>query len=304
MPIREVVRDPEMRCQTTIELAVPIVGLLVQQEIPVVLGITRVIQRATVDSVHPVDQGAPGRWRLKSELGAESRNLTPVGGVVNLVPDLPLMVRAMVGIVGMDVFAVRAWGVRAVVAVWSRGIELGDNPRKKLVGIPGSPSATAQPGLPVPIRLAPQILIAAVEQHQGRMGHQSHNILTGLGFDLLPKRRLLRVCRAGQQEVLPNQQALLVARLIEVVALEDATAPDPNHVHVDGESLVEPTFHALGRDPGQKVIIRDPVDTFDEQRLAVDRKGERGAALVASGVQFDRAEPNPPLPSVEFLIVC
>jgi hypothetical protein len=82
------------------------------------------------------------------------------------------------------------------------------------------------------------------------MGHQSHNILTGLGFDLLPKRRLFRVCRAGQQEVLPNQQAPFVARPIEVIALEDPTAPNPNHVRVGGEGPVEPAFHPLSCDAG------------------------------------------------------
>ena len=109
------------------------------------------------------------------------------------------------------------------------------------------------------------------------MGHQSHDILTGLGFDLLPQRRLFRIGRAGQQEVLPDQQPSLITGAIELVALEDATAPDPKQVHVGGEGLVEPAFEPLSCDPGQEVIIRDPVDAFDEHWLAIDRKGERGA---------------------------
>ena len=49
MPIREFVRHSNMWGKATIELAVTIVGLLVQKEIRVVLGIARRVQRATVN---------------------------------------------------------------------------------------------------------------------------------------------------------------------------------------------------------------------------------------------------------------
>ena len=173
------------------------------------------------------------------------------------------------------------------VAVRAGRIKLGDDLRKELIGIPGTPGAPVEPLLPIPVRVAPEILIAAVEQHQGRMRRQSYDILAGLGFNLLPERRLFRVGRAGQQEVLPDQQSALVAGPIEVLALEDATAPDANQVDIGGEGLVEPTFDPLSSDPGQEVIIRDPVHAFDEHRLAVDRDGECGADVVAGGVQFD-----------------
>ena len=101
--------------------------------------------------------------------------------------------------------------------------------------------------LPVPVLVAPEVLVAAVEQHQRRMRHQPHDVLTGLGFDLLPQRRLFRVRRAGQQEVLPDQQAALIAGPIEVVALEDATTPDAKQVDVGGQGLVEPACRAAQR---------------------------------------------------------
>jgi hypothetical protein len=58
------------------------------------------------------------------------------------------------------------------------------------------------------------------------MRRQPYDVLPGLGLDLLPQRRLLRVGGAGQQEVLPDEQATLVACPIEVLALEDSATPN------------------------------------------------------------------------------
>src|SRR4029453_5131866 len=85
-----------------------------EKEIRIVLRVNRRIQRTAVDSVHPIDQGAPGRRSLESELGAKPRNFAAVGVVVDAVPDLPLVVRAMVRIVGMKDVVVGAWRVWTV----------------------------------------------------------------------------------------------------------------------------------------------------------------------------------------------
>ena len=90
---------------------------------------------------------------------------------------------------------------------------------------------------------------------------------------------------------------------IEIVALKDPAAPDAYQIHVGGDGLVQPAPESLGRDPGQEVIIGDPVDAFDEHRLAIDRNGECGADVVAEVSQFDRSKPTLSLPPIEFLIV-
>ena len=59
---------------------------------------------------------------------------------------------------------------------------------------------------------------------------------------------------------------------IEIVTLKNPTAPDAHQIHVGGDGLVQPLAESLGRDPGQEMIIRDPVDTFDEHRLTIDRQ--------------------------------
>jgi hypothetical protein len=101
-----------------------------------------------------------------------------------------------------------------------------------------------------------------------------------------------------------HQHSPLVARSIEVIALEEATTPDTNQVDIGRRGLVEPAPDSFSSDPGQKMIIGYPVDTLDEHRLAVDRNGECSANLVAGGDQVDGAETDSPLPAVQFLIGC
>src|SRR4051812_38560343 len=106
---------------------------------------------------------------------------------------------------------------------------------------------------------------------------QSDDVLAGLGLDLLPQRRFLRVGGAGQQEVLPDEQAPLVASPVEILALVDAATPDANEIDIRGHRLVQPAFESFSRDPGQEMVVGDPVDTLGEQWSAVDRDGEPGA---------------------------
>jgi hypothetical protein len=131
----------------------------------------------------------------------------------------------MIGIVGMDALAIRARGVRTVCAVRAGRIKLGDDLRKKLMGIPGPPRVPVERLLPIPVFVAPEILIAAVEQHERRMRRQSYDVLAGLGFNLLPERRLFRIRRARQQEVLPHKDSALVfrSRTVPTVSMPSKT---------------------------------------------------------------------------------
>jgi hypothetical protein len=72
----------------------------------------------------------------------------------------------MVGIVGMHALRVRAWGIWTVVAIRPSGIKLGHNLGKELEGIPSAPAAAVKPLLPMPVLMAPEILVTAVEEHK------------------------------------------------------------------------------------------------------------------------------------------
>jgi hypothetical protein len=76
---------------------------------------------------------------------------------------------AIVRIVGMDTLGVpaRRGGrrVRTVVAIWAGRIKIGNDLRKELASIPITPGTAVEPFLSTPVLVAPQILVAAVEQH-------------------------------------------------------------------------------------------------------------------------------------------
>ena len=120
--------------------------------------------------------------------------------------------------------------------------------------------------MPAPVLVAPEVLVAAVPEHERRVRRQPGDVLAGLGLDLVAERLLLGVRGAGEQEVLPDHQPALVAEVVEVVRLVDAAAPDAQQVGVRGDRLVEPAGEARPREPGEQVVVGDPVGTLDEDR--------------------------------------
>ena len=175
-------------------------------------------------------------------------------------------------------------GVRAAGPVRPGRVELADDARQQVEVVAARPrcgrrAARCQPQS----NAAPDVLVVAVPQHQARVRHQPGDVLARLGLDLGGERLLLRVGGAGEQEVLPDQQAELVGRVVEVVALVQAAAPHPQQVDVGVDGLVEPRGVAVAGDAGREAVVGDPVDAADEDRHAVDDEGERGAVR-SSGV--------------------
>src|SRR5450830_1219942 len=294
VPVGEVGGDSQVRRETAVELAVAVLGLLVQQEDGVLLG-----ERRAVRIADRALEGCPRRWGLEPELGAEAWDLVAVDGVVDAVPHLPLVVRAVVDIVRVDDGERLAGGARAALDVRPGRVELGDDGREQLGVVTVSPRRAGQLLRPAPVHKAPEVLVAAVPQNQGRVRGQPRDGLAGLGLELAPERVLLRVGRAGEQEVLPDEDPLLVADVIEVVGLVDAAAPHAQQVEVRAERLVDAAGDAVARDPGEQMVIGDPVGPLGEDRATVDAEGERRADLVGLGVELHGAEADPPVPLVE-----
>ena len=108
-----------------------------------------------------------------------------------------------------------------------------------------------------------------------------------------------RVQRAGEHEILPHQQPELVAQVVEILALVDAAAPDPHHVHVGlGRAAQVPLVVGAGQ-PGDETVRGNPVGALGEDRPAVDDKLERFAPRVGVAVQGDRAQSDPALPPAD-----
>ena len=104
--------------------------------------------------------------------------------------------------------------------------------------------------------------------------------------------------RAGEHHVLPDQQAHLVAELVEGVELVEAAAPHADHVHVGGDRFAEQAGDALARDARGQGIGGDPVGALAEDGDAVDLEGHRGAGRVRLIDEPQPAQADAPLRAV------
>jgi hypothetical protein len=70
------------------------------------------------------------------------------------------------------------------------------------------------------------IFIVAVPCNNGRMVTQTRDIVLHLSSDVLDEALMCRVCSAGEQEILPNEEPEFVTCVVEYILFEDTTCPD------------------------------------------------------------------------------
>ena len=163
--------------------------------------------------------------------------------------------------------------------------------REQLRGVAAAPGASLELLLPAPVHEAPEVLVAAVPEHEGRVRGQAGDVLAGLRLELVPERLLLGVRRAGQQEVLPDQQAALVAELVEVLGLVDPAAPDADEVEVGvdapGRARCASRSRVMRVSRWSSGIQLAPLTKIGRPLI---RKVKAVPCVVGAGVQLDGAE--------------
>src|SRR5437870_13187854 len=88
--------------------------------------------------------------------------------------------------------------------------------------------------------------------------------------DIIEKFLIAGIHAASEHEILPNQNAQLVAEVVKVVTLVNAAAPNTHHVHVCVVHGLKQLAILLLRDARRKTIRRNPVATFGEDRHTVN----------------------------------
>ena len=73
---------------------------------------------------------------------------------------------------------------------------------------------------------------------------------------------------AAHKELLPDEEAVLIAQLVEIVALGNTTTPKANQVDTTLTGIAKFGGHTLIA--GALHSLRNPVGTTDEDSLAVD----------------------------------
>ena len=90
-----------------------------------------------------------------------------------------------------------------------------------------------------PLGVGHVVLVGAVPHDEAGMFGQAGDVLAGLGLDFGLGFGVLRIGGAGQHEVLPHHDAVLVAQVVELVGLVDAAAPGAHHIGVGFHKIAD-----------------------------------------------------------------
>mgnify|MGYP006955994641 CR=1 FL=1 len=121
--------------------------------------------------------------------------------------------------------------------------------------------APAEPGIVT-------FVVAAPKGDAGMVAEPLH-VVDGFLTDVFQKLPFGGIEAARKHEVLPDEDAVAVAKLVEKVAFVGAAAPDAEHVHVGVGGVEDGLFVLLWCDARQEVILRDIVGTFGKYGDAV-----------------------------------
>src|SRR5690554_7820872 len=83
---------------------------------------------------------------------------------------------------------------------------------------------------PPPVLISPEVLVAAAPQDQRSAVSDSRHRIGHLPLHAANLHVVFRIGRARKREVLPHDDAELVAHVVEVIRLNSAAAPHPEHV--------------------------------------------------------------------------
>jgi hypothetical protein len=131
------------------------------------------------------------------------------------------------------------------------------------------------------------------------MPPQPRHRLASLRLHLGPQRLLFRVRGTREQEVLPGEHAGLVAEVVEVLALVEAAAPDPDEVDPGGCRLRDALRVALAVHAVRERVVGDPVHAAHVGGAAVHHETEGGAVGIGGDIHLHRAEADAQVAAVE-----
>ena len=220
------------------------------------------------------------RKRLVSELGAEARMVVVVFRERRvLVPHVPV-VHVALRVLLPAVAKVAGAAARRRRPVGARGVVFPHELALHLRAL--DPFAAVEVGVGArllePLDRAEALVVAAPHRDR-RMVAEAAELVCELGADLAEERVIARIYRARAHHIVPNEDAQLVAGVVEDVLLVLPAAPDAEHVHVCGLRALEEVAVA-GR--GLLVFVgraRNPVRALHEEPAPVNTEDERELLL-------------------------
>lgn len=139
------------------------------------------------------------------------------------------------------------------------------------------------------------VFVVSGPDDDGRVVTQKLDVLVGFALDGLEKGRPGRVVAAAEHEVLPYENAELVAGVVKGLLFVDTAAPDADHELVAVGHELDPVVVSLLGDPRDKVVGRNPVAATAVKGYVVDLEEEAlaGLALKWSLDELSSAQADP-----------
>lgn len=133
--------------------------------------------------------------------------------------------------------------------------------------------------LPAPLHPSLVHLIITVPERDGGVVPQSLHIIYDFVPDVVIVILAARVHRAGEHEIVPDQQSGLIAQIVEHVVLELASAPDSYHVIVAIDGILDRLIVHLWvlQGSGHEHIRRNVVASLHKHIFAIEIDHECGA---------------------------
>ena len=293
----------DVRAHATGQLVIAAQGLLVHQHL--------LAERFEDFVVHGVGERAPCRRRLVAEFVGEARGVLRVHGVVRTVPSIP-DVHGAVGVeVGAHELGEAHRGARQIGG--ARRIKFSEQrreqfrivvvaPRLLTVAVFVGRAIVVAQGLLVaaPFGVGHIVFVGSVPHNQAGMFAQARDVLAGFGFNFGLGFGVFRVGCAGQHEVLPHHDAVLVAQIVEFVGFVDATAPCTYHVGVGFHQVADAALVIAVGNARDERIVRDPVVAMRMNRHIVDVNLEWTSDFIGAGVDMHGTETDMAVPGGGF----
>ena len=147
------------------------------------------------------------------------------------------------------------------------------------------------------IEKAFHFIVPAPERQAGVVA-DAPRVFLDLARDVCFKRFRQAVGGAGEHEVLPHQQAQLVAGIVEGVLRVVAAAPHAHRVEMGQRGLLQQMACPRRCDAAEQAVLRDVIGAHGEHAHAVDLVGEAFAPLVARAVHAHGAQADALLPHI------
>src|SRR4051812_33124162 len=118
---------------------------------------------------------------------------------------------------------------------------------------------------------------------------QSLYLLASFFSYRIQERAISRIQGAGKHEILPDEKAQFVAKIIERIVFINSATPDPDHVHMRRSCRAKKRFVVFSTESRGEYMSRNPVRAFGKNGPSVYVEMKTLSPSIGLLLRFDRS---------------